>query len=666
MDEQKTNGEIETFKLKNKLGKEKNKEVESKEDNKSEIENIDEENAPKTLKINELLYKTIKNTSSVFLLSSTTTILNFICNIPLLRAVSKESFGTVKVYLELSFSLINYIPRETIRRTSQKFCPDKDPIKEKEKYILTSQLNMIIMIIFAFIGIFIYFCFVFFTHSPQLHQNLIQLIIYMICALVELLCEPVILYMNLKVENKFIPITLSSLTRILTNTILAVFFKLDLWSFTLARTTGSIVYLSYIFYLGIHKYKIDFKDFIPKDINLLLRGKVKNDINIAYLRAVLFQFMRLNLLNLIIQNCEGLVLSFVVKNSEEEKSDYSFVAQNFSLLLRFFVEPVTDGFYILVNKLKYMEKKEDTKIIIDNNTSENLSDENTNTSEIKIVDKNEKQEHKKEQDPEKEHEHTSERPSSPDRMIDIEIKETNSQENNGNKNLNTNIREPNVVLVLKVLQLFIKIFLTCGIILIAYYTLFGIEIMELIYGKKWANNNISKIGDSYTHYVVIVSIFDMVESFANSINDSRQMNLSYISYIINSILLFVFMYLFSIWDICGIVMANVLSNLLIINCHLFVVFCGKKEKKENESIPSSLIDEIRHFQKMCFISGKSIIITSILISLTYFLKEVILIERGLLTICSSCGAIALINSCFICLFEYKQFISNLDEIKSYN
>ena len=666
MDEQKTNGEIETFKLKNKLGKEKNKEVESKEDNKSEIENIDEENAPKTIKINELLYKTIKNTSSVFLLSSTTTILNFICNIPLLRAVSKESFGTVKVYFELSFSLINFIPRETIRRTSQKFCPDKDPIKEKEKYILTSQLNMIIMIIFAFIGIIIYFCFVFFTNSTQLHQNLMQLIIYMICALVELLCEPVILYMNLKVENKFIPITLSSLTRILTNTILAVFFKLDLWSFTLARTTGSIVYLSYIFYLGFYKYKVDFKDFIPKDINLLLRGKVKNDINIAYLRAVLFQFMRLNLLNLIIQNCEGLVLSFVVKNSEEEKSDYSFVAQNFSLLLRFFVEPVTDGFYILVNKLKYMEKKEDTKIIIDNNTSENLSDENTNTCEIKIVDKNEKQEHKKEQDPEKEHEHTSERPSSPDRMIDIEIKETNSQENNGNKNLNTNIREPNVVLVLKVLQLFIKIFLTCGIILIAYYALFGIEIMELIYGKKWANNNISKIGDSYTHYVVIVSIFDMVESFANSINDSRQMNLSYISYIINSILLFVFMYLFSIWDICGIVMANVLSNLLIINCHLFVVFCGKKEKKENESIPSSLIDEIRHFQKMCFISGKSIIITSILISLTYFLKEVILIERGLLTICSSCGAIALINSCFICLFEYKQFISNLDEIKSYN
>ena len=657
MTEQKTNPENETFKLKNKLDKEKGNEVKPLEKNKSEIDNIDEENIPKTLRINELLYKTIKNTSSVFLLSSTTTILNFLCNIPLLRAVTKESFGTVKVYLELSFSLINYIPRETIRRTSQKFCPDKDPIKEKEKYILTSQLNMIIMIIFAFIGIIIYFCFVFFTNSTQLHQNLIQLIIYMVCALVELLCEPVILYMNLKVENKFIPITLSSLSRILTNTILAVFFKLDLWSFTLARTTGSIVYLSYILYLGFHKYKIDFKDFIPKDINLLLRGKVKDDINIEYLRAVLFQFMRLNLLNLIIQNCEGLVLSFIVKNSEEEKSDYSFVAQNFSLVLRFFVEPVTDGFYILVNKLKYMEKKVENEIRNNNNiTNEIINEENANSSEIKIEEKNEIEEQ----------DNSKEKPISQDKMIDVEIKETNGQDNNENENINTNIREPNIALTLKVLQLFIKIFLTCGIILIAYYTLFGIEIMELIYGKKWANNNISKIGDSYAHYVVIVSVFDLVESFANSINDSRQMNLSYISYVINSILLFFFMYLLSIWDICGIVMANVLSSLLIINCHLFVVFCGKKEKKQNESTPSSIIDEIKHFQKMCFVSGKSIIVTSILISLTYFLKEILLINKGLLTICSSCGAIAFINSCFICIFEYKQFKSNLDEIKSYN
>ena len=45
--------------------------------------------------------------------------------------------------------------------------------------------------------------------------------------------------------------------------------------------------------------------------------------------------------------------------------------------------------------------------------------------------------------------------------------------------------------------------------------------MELIYGKKWANDNIDKIGDSYTYYVVFSSIVSIVESFANATNNSR-------------------------------------------------------------------------------------------------------------------------------------------------
>ena len=93
--------------------------------------------------------KTLKNTLSAFFLSLISTVVNFTCNIPLLRNVSKESYGIVKVHLELGFTLINFIPRETIRRASQKFCPDKDPQKEKQKYILVSQLNYIFF--FAFL-----------------------------------------------------------------------------------------------------------------------------------------------------------------------------------------------------------------------------------------------------------------------------------------------------------------------------------------------------------------------------------------------------------------------------------------------------------------------------------------------------------------------------------
>ena len=144
------------------------------------------------------------------------------------------------------------------------------------------------------------------------------------------------------------------------------------------------------------------------------------------------------------------------------------------------------------------------------------------------------------------------------------------------------------------------------------------------------------------------------------------MNLSYISLIINSFLLVLFMYLFSMWDICGLIMADELSSLLIINCHLFIVFCGKKEKKLDENRSSSIFGEIRYFQKMCFIGEKSLIISSILITATYFVKKILLANSGLIIICLVCGFFTLVNICFICIFEYKQFKINLEEIKSYN
>ena len=624
-----SNREEETSEIRNNINKKESQEKNQTKNGSDEEIN----NKEKTLKVSELLLKTIKNTATIFVLSSTTTVLNFLCNIPLLRVVSKESYGTVKVYLELGFSLINYIPRESIRRTSQKFCPDKDPIKEKKKYILTAQLNMLIMITFAIIGVFIFLCFVFFTNSKQLHNNLVQLIIYMICALVELSCEPIILYMNLKVENKFIPITVSSLSRIISNTILAVFFKLDLWSFTLSRIIGSFVYSIYIIYLGYFKYKINFKNFIPKDIGLLIKGKMKGMINIQYLREVFYQFFRISLLNLIIQNCEGLILSFAIKNTEEEKSDYSFVSQNFSLILRFFIEPVTDAFYILVNKLKYMEKKNEIKDL--------NSFPNNKEIQVKIEEKSEN---------------------------NIETSQNKIENNIQGKNEESLIiKEPNIFITLKVLKLFMKIFSFFGVILIPYYILFGINIIELIYGKKWANNNIDKIGDSYTYYVIMTSIFSIVESFANATNNSRQMDLSYISLIGNSCILVVFMYIFSRWDICGIILANVFSILLIINCHLYIVFCTKKNKNINElNSSNSLIDDIKNFIKNCFISEKSLISTGILISFGFFIKKAILFNYSLIFTCCICGFLAFLNCGLLFYFEYKQFKANLEEIKSYN
>ena len=138
-----------------------------------------------------------------------------------------------------------------MRRTSQKFCADKDPKKENEKFITLSQINYLFLLLTSIISIFIFFSFVLFTDSQKLHENLLHLLIYIICAVVELLIEPVVMYMNLHVENKFLPITVSSLSRVISNTIFIAFFNMDLWSFTLSRIIGSSVYILFIFGLDI-------------------------------------------------------------------------------------------------------------------------------------------------------------------------------------------------------------------------------------------------------------------------------------------------------------------------------------------------------------------------------------------------------------------------------
>ena len=580
--------------------------------------------------------KTFKNTISAFFLSLILTIVNFTCNIPLLRTVSKESYGVVKVYLELAFTLVNFIPRETMRRTSQKFCADKDPKIEKEKFITLSQINYLFMGLFSILGVIIFFCFVLFTDSEKLHENLIHLFIYMVCALVELIIEPVVMYMNLHVENKFLPITISSLSRVVSNTIFIAFFDMDLWSFTLSRLIGSTVYISYIFCLGVFKYKLNFFDFMPKDIkSFILEKKSNNGTNLIYLREILYQFIKLNLLNLILSKCQNLILSFVIKSSVEEKSDYSFVSQNYSLITRFLLEPIIDAFYNLVNKIKHIEKKE--KEFIGEEKDINLKKDTD--FKYKELEKPKENGNKKEE---------------------------NINDNN-NKNMEIK-KEINYDLSLKLLKLFIKIFNYIAVLIIPYYILIGTEVMGLIYGEKWQTNNIDKIGDCYSYFVIIVAISDLIKNFGNATNNTHQMNLSYISLIANAILLTFFMYIISIWDICGIIIANVLSALFLINFNLYIIFCGKKENIKTNNTnneETSLYEEILSFISKCFISPNSIIATLISIVVGYFFKNIILSSFGslskLLVIC----VIGLINVYCLYKFEHKRFNNDLNIIKKY-
>ena len=496
-----------------------------------------------------------------------------------------------------------------------------------------------------------------FTDSERLHQNFIQLIVYILCGLLELVIEPVVMHMNLHMENKFLPITISSITRVITNTIFVAFFKMDLWGFTLSRIIGSSVYISYIFSLGYFKYKLNFYNFIPKDFGNLIVGKTTiNGINLLYLREILFQFIKLNLLNLVLSRCQNVVLSFVIKSSDDEKSDYSFISQNYGLITRFLLEPIIDAFYNLVNKIKYIEKKTDEiKFIKEEKDKEKakVNDNNiiNNENNIDVEKDKEVKEDEKEQNPIKIKE--SDDLDANNNMTKIEISKTKEKK-----------KEINYEIAIRLLQLFLKIFTFTGLLIIPYYLLIGTEVMGLIYGQKWKTNTIDKIGDCYSYYVIFVAVSDLIKNFGNATNDTHQMNLSYISLIINAVILSSFMYVLSKWDICGLIITNHLSSIFLINCNLYIVFCGKK-MKNHKLTKDSFYYDIDNFIKKCFITKSSMIITAISIILGHYIKKSLLINSVVIIKVLGVGFVGLINISLLYFFEYKNFMEDLNYIKSY-
>ena len=488
-----------------------------------------------------------------------------------------------------------------------------------------------------------------FTDSDKLHENYIQLLVYILCGLLELAIEPVIMYMNLHMENKFLPITISSISRVVTNSFFVSVFGMDLWGFTLSRIIGSIVYFSYIFCLGAFRYKLDFTKFVPTNIRYLICGKeVMNETNILYLREILYQFLKLNLLNLILSRCQNVVLSFVVKSTAEEKSDYSFISQNYGLITRFLLEPIIDAFYNMVNKIKYIEPRNDKLLNEENDMNGKISPEGSMNLNIE------------------------------NNKIQMEEGETKNEKTDSDKNIisieqNTEVKkeikkekEINYDLTIKLLQLFLKIFTYVGVLMIPYYLLIGTEIMGVIYGKRWENNTIDKIGDCFSYYVVVEAVSNLIKNFGNATNDTHQMNLSYVSLIVNAVILYILMYLLSKWDICGLIVSNEFSSVFLINFNLYIIFCGKVNNLLiNVMEKSTLFSEVNHFIKKCFITKSSIIITTLSLIAGHSAKKVLLVEYPVSIKIWSVIGIGAINVLLLYLFERKSFVRDLNIIRSY-
>ena len=315
-----------------------------------------EEKKTNSEEVNHLLSKTLKNTSSMFILSIITKIITLLCNVIIVRNITKNSFGIVKIYFEFAFSLIIFFPSETIRKSAQKYIPDENKENEKKKYEIIIQLYSIIILIMLLFSIILYFSFIYFG-GENISLNKTQLLIYII----ELLSEPIIIYMNLYLENKQIAISIGNFSRVIFNVIFAAIFKLDIWSFTLSRIISSIFYSSFLIYKGIFIYKINYSKLIFTNYkDILTKDKIDN-IDVSSAREILYTFIKATGLKMILNYCEQIILSFVIKESNEEKGEYSFIVENFSFIIRFLLEPIEETFYNLINKIKKIEIKDKNK-----------------------------------------------------------------------------------------------------------------------------------------------------------------------------------------------------------------------------------------------------------------------------------------------------------------
>lgn len=300
-----------------------------------------------------LFSKALKNFSASFALTAVSKLINLSCNIVLGRKISKEAFGIAKIYFELAFAIVSYLPRTTTRKAAQKHCADKDNEKQEKKYYIAMKYHNILMFLMIFFCIFLFAGFMTLCKEDKVRTNFIQLIIYIGCGMLEMLMEPIICIMNLKLENTQPCFILGNFGRIISNVLFCVIAGMDLWSFTLSRLVGSCMYSSYLIYLGVYKYKISFDKTIPFNIKELLFDKTDKDgFDLQEIRGEFLSFGKNSFLNMIISKAENFCLSFFLNRNSEEKGEYSFIVDNFAFFVRFILQPLEDNFYNLVSVMK--------------------------------------------------------------------------------------------------------------------------------------------------------------------------------------------------------------------------------------------------------------------------------------------------------------------------
>ncbi len=484
---------------------------------------------------------TIKNTSFFVLISLLTKVLNLSINLFVVRKVTKNTYGIVKIYFESAYLMLQYFPLETMRKTTQKYACSSDNDKiENERFEQCSKLMWMLNFIFTLITIPVWYIYV--TYGENLSDLKTQMLLHLVSSNLELYIEPICLYCNIKFLNnyKIALVTIGNYTRVFATLFLVVFLNMDLWGFTIARLLSSLMYVSYALYINYKDLKLNYNTIFPF-ISIFSNNKEKEKINNLknanksnlldglfnpLLKDIFMSFVYINIIKMILTYTEKIFLSFFIKFGEAEKSEYTFVTDNFAILIRFFLEPLETNFFNLTNKIKTPVYEEEKHENID------IMEEEEDKKEILYKNK----------------------------LIEFFIKKKKTVKN-----------------MINILNLFIRFLLIFGFLLVGYIFVIGKEVFMLVFGSSWATDSSIKILRNYSLYIFIISINGIIEAFCNSISNARQMIQFNKMMILNSIILISLSIFLNEFSVLGLIYANGVAMILRIIGNIYIIFTSENK-----------------------------------------------------------------------------------------
>lgn len=317
------------------------------------------------------------STISLILSSLSTKVINIVLNAMILKFISKESYYISKIELDFLFILIQFIPISVMRTAFQKICTNKESEIEQEN-IFENLLNLNKPLIFLFTFLSIPISYLYILTNEKLQDYKIHIVIYCISSVIEIIIEPILCFMSLKLmfKQRILSFTINNISRIVITFIFS-YMGLDVWAFTIGRFSASILYCSYlilngkinhIYFLDFYKYQ-EFTKIFWKTNELENNNSDSNDQNFKEdpcktnnidkedkkmnLSKEDFLFYRNtiqnNFLKIILSNFEKFTIK-IVPLDEFEKTEIHFIAENFSIIVRYLYQPIEENFYIILNK----------------------------------------------------------------------------------------------------------------------------------------------------------------------------------------------------------------------------------------------------------------------------------------------------------------------------